>query len=72
MINQRYLLLGLLICYMLFIIACGKSPLKNIEYNINGEWLRCSQVSNAECGITLTCGDQLYQCMNNLETRFVD
>ena len=53
----------------LLLTACGKDGLKKLEYNIDGEWKHCSQVADAPCGLSLRCGDELYQCVNGVEIR---
>lgn len=60
------------ILFLLLVVgltACGKNAFKKTEYNINGEWLACSQTATYACGKTLVCGDTVYTCMTNVEMR---
>lgn len=57
---------------VLVITACGKDGnlFKKQEYLIDGEWLHCSVASiNQDCGVTLNCSGQVYQCTTNLQSR---
>jgi hypothetical protein len=50
--------------------GCGQSfcPL---EYNIDGEWRKCSVVSEGACGTSLNCNGASINCLNGAESRVV-
>lgn len=56
---------------VLMITACGKdgAVFKRLEYNLDGEWRQCSEVGSSGCGLHLRCGDDLYQCVNDVQVR---
>lgn len=67
--TRDFIYLTLLFTLMFIITACGKDGFKKTEYNINGEWLQCSQPSTESCGATLICDDAVYTCMTNVQMR---
>lgn len=67
--RRSWIILGLMMFYMVVLVACGKDGMKKTEYRIDGEWLQCSQPAVEPCGATLICGDRVFTCMGNVEMR---
>lgn len=55
---------------ILWLYACsGCAKDKHQEYFLGGEWQRCDYLYEAACGQSYRCGDKVFECSTNVQTR---
>lgn len=54
---------------ILLLIAAGCAEDAEREYLIDGQWRQCSYLGAADCGQTLRCGEELFECQTNVQSR---
>jgi len=58
-----------LVLTLFVLIAAGCAEDAEREYFINGQWQKCSYLGENACGQTLRCGDELFECQVNVQSR---